>query len=136
MSERAIIKAAGGVIVRQVGQGETQVLIIHRPRRDDWSFPKGKVAPGETDEACAAREVEEESGLRCAFGDELPATSHVDHKGRLKIVRYWLMHPIGGEAAPHNEVDVVRWVSVEQAARMLTYERDRTLLMALPAAAR
>jgi len=67
---------------------------------------------------------------RCALGPELPTTSHIDHKGRLKVVRYWVMHPIGGEAAPHNEVDAVRWVAVLQACRALTYERDRTLLEA------
>src|SRR5262245_23750360 len=132
MSDRPRIKAAGGVIVRRTAAGETEVLLIHRPRRDDWTFPKGKVEPGETDEACALREVEEEAGLRCAFGPELPTTSHVDHKGRLKVVRYWVMRQIGGEAAPHNEVDAVRWLPVAQADQLLTYERDRTVLDALP----
>jgi len=66
----------------------------------------------------------------CALGPELPTTSHIDHKGRLKVVRYWVMHPIGGEAAPHNEVDAVRWVALAQARQTLTYERDRTLLEA------
>ena len=136
MSDGAHIKAAGGVIVRQTAQGDVEVLLIHRPRRHDWTFPKGKVEPGETDEACALREVEEEAGLRCAFGHELPTTSHIDHKGRLKVVRYWVMRPVGGEAAPHNEVDAVRWVSVAQAGQMLTYARDRVLLKALVAAAR
>jgi 8-oxo-dGTP diphosphatase len=130
MSNAARVRAAGGVIVRQTAQGETEVLLIHRPHRDDWTFPKGKVEPGETDEACAVREVEEEAGLRCALGPELPMTSHIDHKGRLKMVRYWVMHPIGGEAAPHNEVDAVRWVAVAQACQALTYERDRKLLAA------
>jgi len=130
MSNPARVRAAGGVIVRQTAQGEIEVLLIHRPHRDDWTFPKGKVEPSETDEACAVREVEEEAGLRCALGPELPTTSHIDHKGRLKVVRYWVMHPIGGEAAPHNEVDAVRWVAVVQAYQALTYERDRTLLAA------
>jgi len=130
MSHGARVKAAGGVIVRETAQGETEVLLIHRPRRNDWTFPKGKIEPGETDEACATREVEEEAGLRCAFGPELPTTSHVDHKGRLKVVRYWVMYPIGGEAAPHNEVNAVRWGPVAQACQVLTYERDRTLLKA------
>jgi 8-oxo-dGTP pyrophosphatase MutT (NUDIX family) len=133
MSNPARVRAAGGVIVRQTAQGETEVLLIHRPHRDDWTFPKGKVEPGETDEACALREVEEEAGLRCAFGHELPTASHIDHKGRLKVVRYWVMYPIGGEAAPHNEVDAVRWVPVGRAGQTLTYERDRTLLEALAA---
>ena len=90
-------KAAGGVIVKQTAKGATEVLLVHRPHRQDWTFPKGKVEPGETDAACALREVEEETGLRCALGDELPTISHVDHKGRHKVVRYWVMRPIGGE---------------------------------------
>jgi 8-oxo-dGTP diphosphatase len=129
-------KAAGGVIVRQTAKGATEVLLVHRPHRQDWTFPKGKVEPGEPDAACALREVEEETGLRCALGDELPTISHVDQKGRHKVVRYWVMRPIGGEAAPHNEVDAVRWLSVPAAARSLTYERDQALLEALAAAAR
>jgi 8-oxo-dGTP pyrophosphatase MutT (NUDIX family) len=105
-----------------------EVLIIHRPRRQDWTFPKGKVEAGETPETCALREVEEETGLRCRLGDELPSTFHIDHKGRLKMVRYWAMYPIGGTAGPRNEVDAVRWVHLDVAARVLTYERDRGLL--------
>jgi 8-oxo-dGTP pyrophosphatase MutT (NUDIX family) len=126
-------KAAGGVIVRQTARGATEILLVHRPHREDWTFPKGKVEPGETDEACALREVEEETGLRCALGDELPTISHVDHRGRLKVVRYWLMRPAGGKAAPQNEVDAVRWLPVAAAARLLTYDRDRALLEALAA---
>lgn len=129
MGER--IRAAGGVIVRQGARGEVEVLLIHRPRRDDWTFPKGKVEVGETHEACALREVEEETGLRCALGDELPAISHVDHKGRRKVVRYWLMRPLAGRAGPRNEVDAVRWLVPAAAARLLTYTRDRVLLEAL-----
>ena len=124
-------KAAGGVIVRQTARGVTEVLLVHRHHRQDLTFPKGKVEPGETDEACALREVEEETGLRCALGDALPTISHIDHKGRLKVVRYWLMRPTGGKAGPRNEVDAVRWLPVAAAARLLTYERDRALLEAL-----
>ncbi len=125
---REVVRAAGGVISRQNKRGETEVLLIHRPHRGDWTFPKGKVDAGETDEACALREVEEETGLRCTLGSELPNTSHVDHKGRLKVVRYWAMRWVGGSAEPRNEVDAVRWVSLTRAAETLTYERDRVLL--------
>ncbi len=104
------------------------MLLIHRPHRRDWTFPKGKVDAGETDEACALREVEEETALRCVLGTELPRTSHTDHKGRLKVVRYWAMRPAGGVAAPRNEVDEVRWLPLARAAELLTYERDRALL--------
>jgi 8-oxo-dGTP diphosphatase len=127
-----VIRAAGGVIRRRGEDGQIEVLLIHRPHRDDWTFPKGKVEDGETDESCALREVEEETGLRCTLAGELPTISHIDHKGRRKVVRYWLMDPLGGDAAvPRNEVDAVRWVPVTTAASLLSYERDRALLEAL-----
>jgi len=127
----ALVRAAGGVIVRPAAGGETQVLLIYRAKRADWTFPKGKVEPGETDEACAVREVEEETGLRCALGEELGSTAYVDRKGRDKVVRYWLMWPVAGDAAPRNEVDAVRWVGVATAAGVLTHARDLALLDAL-----
>jgi 8-oxo-dGTP diphosphatase len=128
-----IVRAAGGLISRRNERGEVEVLLIHRPHRQDWSFPKGKVDAGETDEACALREVEEETGLRCRAGAELPATSHIDHKGRPKRVRYWVMDALGGRAEPRNEVDAVRWVRLAEASAALTYERDRELLRAFAA---
>lgn len=75
--------------------------------------------------------MEEETGLRCALGDELPTLSHVDHRGRAKVVRYWVMRPLGGEPVPNDEVDVVRWLAPADAARRLTYAGDRVLLDAL-----
>jgi len=128
MATRDVVRAAGGVVSRQNERGELEVLLIHRPHRRDWTFPKGTVDAGETDEACALREVEEETALRCVLGTELPRTSHTDHKGRLKVVRYWAMRPAGGVAAPRNEVDEVRWLPLARAAELLTYERDRALL--------
>ncbi|HEV8531439.1 MAG TPA: NUDIX hydrolase [Methylomirabilota bacterium] len=130
MSSRGVVHAAGGVISRQGERGDIEVLLIHRPRREDWTFPKGKLEVGETHEACALREVEEETGLRCVLGREFATTSHEDGKGRLKIVRYWMMDPAGGVAEPRNEVDGVRWASFEEAASLLTYSRDRELLAA------
>ena len=108
-----------------------RVLLVHRPRYDDWTFPKGKALPDESDEETALREVEEETGLRCELGDELPTTSYVDAKGRPKRVRYWRMRPVAGEFAPHDEVDEIAWVSPADAAERLTYVRDLTLLDAL-----
>ena len=122
-----MIRAAGGVVVRDA-DGEREVLLVHRPRYDDWSFPKGKVFRGESDEACALREVEEETGLRCELDRELATTSYQDARGRPKRVRYWLMHPIGGELAFVHEVDDARWVRPEEARRLLSYERDFALL--------
>jgi 8-oxo-dGTP pyrophosphatase MutT (NUDIX family) len=122
-----VIRAAGGVVVRDADGGR-EVLLVHRPRYDDWTFPKGKVVPGESDEACALREVEEETGLRCELDRELATTSYQDPRDRPKRVRYWLMHPVGGELAFVHEVDDGRWVRPEDARRLLSYERDLAVL--------
>jgi 8-oxo-dGTP diphosphatase len=126
----SLIRAAGGVVVREAG-GEVEVLLVHRPRYDDWTFPKGKARPGEADDACALREVEEETGLRCELGEKLAQTLYLDAAGRSKRVRYWRMRPAGGELAFRNEVDRALWVSPEQARRVLSYERDLPLLRGL-----
>jgi 8-oxo-dGTP pyrophosphatase MutT (NUDIX family) len=107
------------------------VLVIHRPRHDDWTFPKGKREPGETDEECALREVLEETGLRCALEGELPSTSYVDGRGRRKRVRYWRLRVVSGDLVPNDEADEARWVPPAEAATLLTYERDHVLLGAL-----
>jgi 8-oxo-dGTP pyrophosphatase MutT (NUDIX family) len=120
------VRAAGGVVVRETN-GEPEVLLVHRPRYDDWTFPKGKAEPGEPDEECALREVAEEARLSCDLVRELPSTSYTDGKGRPKRVRYWLMR-CDGEAAPTNEVDAVRWASRDEAARVLSYDRDLPVL--------
>ena len=125
-----LIRAAGGVVVRGAGAG-VEVLLVHRPRYDDWTFPKGKMRPGEADDACALREVEEETGLRCELGEELAQTLYLDAAGRSKRVRYWRMRPVGGELAFRNEVDKALWVSPERARRVLSYERDLPLLRGL-----
>jgi 8-oxo-dGTP diphosphatase len=101
---------------------------VHRPHYDDWTFPKGKCTDGESDEACALREVEEETGLRCGLGRELVSTSYVDHRGRPKVVRYWLMEELGGAFAGDHEVDEVRWVDAETARSLLSYDRDAAVL--------
>lgn len=104
------------------------MLVVHRPKYDDWSFPKGKSEHGETAEVCALREVEEETGLRCSLGAELASTSYRDRHGRPKIVRYWVMRAVSGRFAPNQEVDEVRWLTPTQAAARLTYGRDKRVL--------
>ncbi len=111
--------------------GELDVLLVHRPAYDDWTFPKGKADPGESDLDCALREVEEETGLACEVVAALGETTYVDARGRQKIVHYFSMRPLGGAFAPDDEVDEVRWLSVKLAAALLTYDRDRLLLGAL-----
>ena len=116
---------------RRRADGGTEVLLVHRPRYGDWTFPKGKLEPGETDEQAALREVEEETGLHCELGAELPSTSYRDLKLRSKSVRYWALRPVAGEAAPTNEVDEVRWLPLDEAERLLSYDRDVAVLRAL-----
>ncbi len=112
--------------------GGRDVVVVHRPKYDDWTLPKGKALDGESDEACAVREVEEETGLRCEREAELARSSYRDASGRPKIARYWLMRPVGGDLQPSLEVDEARWVPLAEAAELLTYERDREVLRSLP----
>jgi 8-oxo-dGTP diphosphatase len=115
-------------VVARHRAGQDEVLVVHRPQYDDWTFPKGKRAAGETDEECALREVEEETGLRCRLGRELETVSYIDRRGRPKSVRYWEMAPLEGMFTPGHEVDEVRWLTREDARRTLTYTHDRDLL--------
>ena len=100
------------------------MLLVHRPAYDDWTFPKGKLERGETEEECALREVAEETGLRCSLGRELDSTTYRDGKGRRKRVRYWLMEVESGELVFDNETDDARWLSLDDAAALLSYPRD------------
>jgi 8-oxo-dGTP diphosphatase len=129
--ESAEVRASGGVVWRR-GDGPLEILVVHRPRYDDWSLPKGKLDPGESWEQAAVREVEEETGLRCALGPELPAVGYRDAKGRAKVVRYWLMEATGDGPGftPDDEVDELRWVPAPEAPSALSYSRDAGLLRA------
>jgi 8-oxo-dGTP diphosphatase len=122
---------ASGVVPYALSVDGIRVLLIHRPRYDDWSFPKGKVDDGETDERCAVREMEEETGVLAELGAELPTALYDDHKGRPKEVRYWLMEvPFEATSSfvPNDEVDRIAWVDVADARQRLTYPLDRGLL--------
>ncbi len=119
-----VVRAAGGVVCR-----DGNVLLVHRPKYDDWTFPKGKADEGESDEECALREVHEETGLRCSLEEELASTRYIDTKGRPKRVRWWTMRVLEDDGFEGNdEVDELRWVDDDTARRLLTYERDRDLI--------
>jgi 8-oxo-dGTP diphosphatase len=129
------VRAAGAAVYRRAGDG-VEWAVIHRPRYDDWSLPKGKLDPGEDFEQAAVREVREEIGVDGTLGEELPSTRYRDRKDRAKLVRYWLMEAPAacGPFEPNDEVDVMRWMSTEEAAEALSYPRDRELLAAAAAA--
>lgn len=103
-------------------------MVVHRARYDDWSLPKGKVDPGESDEEAARREVAEEASVACRLGPELAGTSYLDRHGQEKMVRYWAMTVAGGAVSPDHEVDQAEWLPVAEARRRLTYDRDRPVL--------
>jgi 8-oxo-dGTP diphosphatase len=127
VGKRGEVRAAGGLVVRD-GPGGTEVAVVHRPRYDDWSLPKGKLEDGESFEEGALREVEEETGYRCGLGDELAAARYDDRKGRPKHVRYWLMRVEGGAFEPNEEVDELHWLAPAEARSKLDYEHDRRLI--------
>ncbi len=134
---RSVVRAAGGVLRRVAKRGELQVAVVHRPRRNDWSLPKGKLDPGESWREAAQREVEEENGFACRLVRRVGKTRYRDAKGRPKVVRYWLMDLADGENGkgftPNREVDELRWCTPEEAAALLTYEHDRRLVARLRA---
>ena len=134
MSRRdEVVRAAGGIVRRRAapqGDGPSRILLVHRPRYDDWSLPKGKADRGERAEDTALREVEEETGLRCRLGPEVGTTRYRDGRGREKEVRYWLMEADddGGAFVPNHEVDEIRWCSPREAGKLLSYDHDRRLV--------
>jgi 8-oxo-dGTP diphosphatase len=124
------VRAAGGIVWRIDDRGCPEVCLIHRPRYDDWSLPKGKLDEGESFEDAAVREVEEEIGIRPRLSDELPPATYTDHKGRSKLVRYWLMEVEEDRGfVPGDEVDEIKWCSPGEAARCVTYPFDAELLV-------
>ena len=128
MNNAGIVEAAGGVVTRP-GQRGGEVLVVHRPKYDDWSLPKGKLEAGETAEAAAVREVEEETGWTCTLGQELTTVRYQDRNGRPKRVRYWTMTAVSDRPfVPNAEVDEVVWIPLSEAATLLTYDADRRVL--------
>lgn len=126
---------AAGCVVWRPSPGSIQVLVAHRPRYDDWSFPKGKRESGESDLECALREVEEETAVTGKVGVELEPARYTDHKGRKKIVRYWVLEcGVDHRFEPNDEVDEVRWLPIKDLDSVLSYEHDRGLVPQLVAA--
>lgn len=122
------VRAAGAVVTRKGGD----VLLVHRPRYDDWSFPKGKLDPGEHAVTAAVREVAEETGLDVRLGPPLPGQRYPLANGRTKAVSYWTARVIGHDDvsryAVNAEIDQVDWVAWDKARDLLTYEHDRETL--------
>lgn len=123
-----VVRAAGGLVWRS-GDAGKELVLVHRPAYDDWSFPKGKLNDGESEVQAALREVEEEIGVRCALGRDLGTISYVDSRGRAKIVRYWEMTIADpGRIRASNEVDDAVWVTLADAEAMLSYRHDREMI--------
>jgi 8-oxo-dGTP diphosphatase len=122
------VRAAGGIVHRTRGDGTVEVAIVHRPKYGDWTLPKGKLDPGESDEEGALREVKEETGLRCVIESRVGHVSYRDSRGRPKTVVYFSMRPVDGEFRPNKEVDELRWLTLDEAQQILDYERDRRLV--------
>ncbi|MFF9214150.1 MULTISPECIES: NUDIX hydrolase [unclassified Streptomyces] len=126
-----VVLAAGCVLWRLSPlDGTLELCLVHRPKYDDWSFPKGKLKQAEDDLAGALRETLEETGHTAAPGAELPTQRYLAN-GRPKRVRYWAAEATGGTFTPTDEVDRVLWLSPAAARARLTQPRDRTLVDAL-----
>ena len=124
---KVTVLAAGAVLWRPGDDDETHVAIIHRPRYDDWSLPKGKVDPGETEPVAAVREILEEPGQHATLGRRLAKINYPIPPGT-KVVRYWAARAHGGEFVPNREVDRLLWLPVPEAAQRLSYLHDRKVL--------
>jgi len=131
-----VVVASGGLVGRRNEGGKFEVLVVHRPAYDDWSFPKGKALDGEPAADTALREVLEETGYQCSLGPEIATLEYTDRHGSRKLVRYWAMTAVGGGFTPNVEVDEVRWLTSEGALHLLTYDRDRAVLRSLLAGKR
>jgi 8-oxo-dGTP diphosphatase len=129
------VLAAGCVLWRRAaargggpgGGPGIEIAVIHRPKYDDWSHPKGKLHPGETPREAALREVKEETGMTCALGAPL-RTAHYEARGRPKSVHYWAAEATGGHFLPNGEVDRILWLPPPEARARLSHATDRPLL--------
>ena len=116
---------------RTSGRHHHEVLVVHRPHRQDWSLPKGRRRRRESALECALREVREETGLRCTAEEELPEVRYTDRQGRARRVRYWMMQAVSGEFRPNDEVDETRWIPIRVAGELLTHDHELLLVSGL-----
>jgi 8-oxo-dGTP pyrophosphatase MutT (NUDIX family)/phosphohistidine phosphatase SixA len=130
LADPRLILAAGAVVWRQAGDSQLEIALVHRPKYDDWSLPKGKLAAGEHVLVAAVREVKEETGYTVRLARPLP-TQRYPFGDRPKEVRYWAAKKLGGAFAPNHEVDRLVWLAPPAAAELLTHPRDVQLIDAL-----
>lgn len=133
MADLIPVRAAGGVVWRP-GRDDVEVCVVHRPRYDDWSLPKGKLEPGEHPLVAAVREVAEETNVRAVPQVRLPQAQYTMRDGVPKTVDYWSMRAVDdGGFEVHTEVDQMRWLPVEDAAQLVSYSHDVSVLRAFAA---
>lgn len=128
-SKHEVILAAGGIVWRDAPRGR-ELVVVHRPRYDDWSLPKGKLDRGERWQQAALREVEEETGFEVRLGEFAGGCAYTTNRGP-KVVLYWHMQLVGpARFAPHDpkEVDAHAWLTPDEAWARLTHERERRVL--------
>jgi len=122
-----VVRAAGCAVWRQFDGGPLETALVHRPKYDDWSLPKGKLDSGEHALSAAVREVREETGLEVVVGRRSIRTGYPVDEG-LKRVDYWVMQAVGGVFAPNHEVDELRWLLPADAAALCSHEHDRAVV--------
>ncbi len=123
-----MIRAAGALLWREIAAGEIEIALVHRPRYDDWSLPKGKIDEDETALACAYREVFEETGIKARFTRQLGAVEYEDN-GAQKRVKYWVAQALGAsDFVANEEVDQLRWLKPTDSIELATHQSDKEMI--------
>ncbi len=123
-----MIRAAGALLWREIAAGEIEIALVHRPRYDDWSLPKGKIDENETALACAYREVFEETGIKARFTRQLGSVEYEDN-GAQKRVKYWVAQALGAsDFVANEEVDQLRWLNPTDSIELATHQSDKEMI--------